>query len=135
MLGDGVYTYAYDNEGSLTSKTKTATGEHWTFGYDNANELTSVTDKSSTNTLLMQATYVYDAFGQRIEKDVWTSSTGTVVTRFGYDQGNVWVDLNGSNQLQYRRFFLDGVDQVFARIDSSGNAAWYLPDRMGSRAF
>jgi RHS repeat-associated protein len=132
LLGDGVYTYAYDNEGSLTSKTKTATGEHWTFGYDNANELTSVTDKSSTNTLLMQATYVYDAFGQRIEKDVWTSSTGTVVTRFGYDQGNVWVDLNGSNQLQYRRFFLDGVDQVFARIDSSGNAAWYLPDRMGS---
>jgi RHS repeat-associated protein len=31
-----------------------------------------------------------------------------------------------------RRFYLDGVDQVFARIDSSGNAAWYLPDRMGS---
>src|SRR5262249_34492844 len=48
LTGDGVYTYAYDNEGNLTSKTKTATGEHWTFGYDNANELTSVTDKSST---------------------------------------------------------------------------------------
>jgi hypothetical protein len=76
--------------------------------------------------------YVYDPFGQRIEKDVWTSSTGTVVTRFDYDQGNVWVDLNGSNQLQMRRLYLDGVDQVFARIDSSGNAAWYLPDRMGS---
>jgi RHS repeat-associated protein len=132
LTGDGVYTYAYDNEGNLTSKTKTATGERWTYGYDNANELTSVVDKSSAKVLLMQATYVYDAFGQRIEKDVWTSSTGTVVTRFGYENGNVWVDLNSSNQLQYRRFFLDGIDQVFARIDSSGNVAWYLPDRMGS---
>jgi YD repeat-containing protein len=89
MLGDGVYTYAYDNEGNLTSKTNVSTGENWTFGYDNIDHLTSVIDKSSTGTLLMQATYVYDPFGQRIEKDVWTSSTGTVVTRFGYDQGNV----------------------------------------------
>jgi RHS repeat-associated protein len=80
----------------------------------------------------MQATYVYDPVGQRIEKDVWDPTNGLVVRRFGYDQGNPWVVLDGNNVLQTRRFFLDGVNQLFARLDSSGNAAWYLPDRMGS---
>jgi RHS repeat-associated protein len=28
--------------------------------------------------------------------------------------------------------YLDTVDSVFARIDSSGNATWYLPDHLGS---
>src|SRR5262249_280120 len=38
-----------------------------------------------------------------------------------------------SNSLQTRRLYLDGVDQVFARITASGGAAaWYLPDRLGS---
>src|SRR5947209_14023582 len=41
-------------------------------------------------------------------------------------------DLNGSNQLQMWRLYLDGVDQLFARISSTGTAAWYLSDRVGS---
>src|SRR5581483_6230740 len=57
---------------------------------------------------------------------------GLTTSRFGYNGQNVWVDLNGSNQLQMRHFYVDGVDQIFARIDSSGNAAWYLTDHLGS---
>src|SRR5206468_4002394 len=45
---------------------------------------------------------------------------------------NVWGDLNGTNQLQMRRLYLDGVDSVFARTSSGGTAAWYLPDHLGS---
>src|SRR6516165_252074 len=60
------------------------------------------------------------------------TSVTTTVTRFAYDQGNVWADLYGSNQLQMRRLYLDTVDSVFARISSAGTAAWYLPDRLDS---
>jgi RHS repeat-associated protein len=89
-------------------------------------------EASPGGTLQMQATYVYDALRNRVEKDVWTTGAGLVVTRFAYDGQNVWADLNSSNQLQTRRLYLDGVDQVFARISSGGTAAWYLTDRQGS---
>jgi RHS repeat-associated protein len=130
---DGTWTYTYDNEGNLTKKTKGASAETWTYGYDNQNHLTSIQQRSTDGgTLLMQATYTYDAMGDRLEKDVWTQATGTVVTRFAYDQQNAFADLNSSNQLQMRRLYFNGVDQLFARINSSGTAAWYLTDRLGS---
>ena len=54
------------------------------------------------------------------------------MTRFAYDGSNVWADLNSSNALTMRRLYLDGVDQPFARVDSSNVAAWYLADHLGS---
>jgi RHS repeat-associated protein len=92
------------------------------------------------------ATYGYDVFGDRIEKDVWTHSSGTTTTtRFAYDlgdsspslnglgsAGSIWSDLNSSNGLLTRYIFGDAVDQMVARISSSGTAAWYLTDRLGS---
>jgi RHS repeat-associated protein len=91
-----------------------------------------VTDRSSQNgTVLMQATYSYDALRNRVEKDVAQGGT-TTVTRFGYDDaGNAWADLNGSNALQARRVFTDGTAQEVTRIVGT-IAAWYLPDREGS---
>ncbi len=134
LTNDGTWTYSYDNEGNLTKKSKGALAETWTFGYDSRNQMTSAEDRATDGgTLLTKATYTYDVFGNRLQKDVWTQSSGTTTTtRFGYDGLNVWVDMNGSNALQTRRLFLDGVDQVFARISSGGTAAWYLPDRLGS---
>lgn len=84
-------------------------------------------------TLLVLATYTYDIFGERIQTDVFTSQAGVVATtRFAFQDQNAFADLNGSNVLQMRRLYLDGVDQLFARITSSATAAWYLPDRLGS---
>jgi RHS repeat-associated protein len=133
LTNDGMWTYSYDNNGNMTKKSKGATAETWYFGYDNANRMTSaIQEQTDGGTLLMQATYVYDVLGNRIEKDVWTSSSGTVVTRFAYDGQNAFADLNSSNQFQMRWLYGDAVDQLFAREDSSGNVAWYLTDRLGS---
>jgi hypothetical protein len=95
---DGTWTYSYDNEGNITKKTKGTSAETWYYGYDNRNNhLTSaMQEQTDGGTLLMQATYVYDALGNRVEKDVWTSTGGLTVTRFGYDQGNVWADLTAA---------------------------------------
>src|SRR6266446_4455826 len=134
LTNDGTWTYTYDAEGNLTKKSKGASAETWTYGYDNENHMTwakdSATDGGSALTL---ATYVYDALGNRIEKDVWTQSSGTTtVTRFGYDGIEVWVDLTSSNALQTRYMHGDVVDELFARISSAGTPAWYLTDHLGS---
>jgi RHS repeat-associated protein len=134
MTNDGTWTYTYDQEGNLIKKSKGSNADTWTFGYDNLNHLLwakdSATDGGSVNTL---ATYVYDVFGNRIEKDVWTSTPGTTtVTRFAYDGKDLWADLNGSNALLTRYIHGDVVDQLFARISGGGTAAWYLTDRLGS---
>ncbi len=82
----------------------------------------------------MQATYVYDVFGNRIETDVKIGTGTTTITRFAYDGPNGWEDLDGnhSNALLMRRFYLSGVDQLFARVAAGGTTAWYLTDRQGS---
>jgi YD repeat-containing protein len=61
---DGTWTYSYDNEGNVTGKVR-ASGETWTFTYDNVNHMTSANDSTASVT----ATYIYDVFGNRIEKD------------------------------------------------------------------
>src|SRR5262249_36898761 len=131
---DGNWTYTYDNEGNLTKKTKGTSAETWTYTFDNINHLTGIQQRSTDGgTLLMQATYTYDPMGNRLEKDVWTQSSGaTTVTRFAYLDQNAFADLNSSNQLQTRRLYFNGVDRLFSRTNSSGTAGWYLTDRLGS---
>ncbi len=90
----------------------------------------------SNGTLIQSATFKYDVFGNRVEEDDYNASTQvTTVTKFAYDAaGNIWADLNSSNQLMDRRLFVDvnGQTQPFARIDSSGRVSWYLTDHLGS---
>jgi RHS repeat-associated protein len=134
VLNDGTWAYTYDNEGNVIKKSKGANAETWTYGYDNLNHLIwakdSATDGGSVLTL---ATYTYDALGNRIEKDVWTSSPGTTtVTRYAYDGQNVFAELDGTSTLQTRYLLGDLPNQYFARITVANGASWYLPDRLGS---
>ncbi len=151
LTNDGVYTYTYDNEGNLSKKSKGAADETWTFSYDQRNQLVGVDERATDGgTLLMRATYTYDVFGNRIQKDVWDGST-TTTTRYGVDgwkhpvdgfnqpyplkgleNFEVWAELDGSNALLMRRLFGDGIDQPLARIDGAGTASWYHQDRLGS---
>jgi RHS repeat-associated protein len=132
LTNDGSFTYTYDQEGNLTQKSKGSGLETWYYTYDNLNHLLTVRKTSDWTTNQVTVTYTYDVFGNRIEQDEWVNGTGLTVTRFAYDGQHLWADLNSSNSLLMRRLFLDGVDQPYARIDSSGNVAWYLADHLGS---
>ncbi len=151
LTNDGVNTYTYDNEGNLSKKSKGVADETWTFSYDQRNQLIGVDERATDGgTLLMRATYTYDVFGNRVQKDVWDGST-TTTTRYGVDgwkhpvdgfnqayplkgleNFDVWAELDGSNALVMRRLFGDGIDQPLARIDGAGTASWYHQDRLGS---
>ena len=136
LLSDGVWNYKYDAAGNTIWKTNISTGEYWAYSWNDANQLTVAADYQSNGTLIQSVTFQYDAFGNRVEEDVYNASTQvTTVTKFAYDAaGNIWADLNSSNQLVDRRLFVDvnGQTQPSARIDASNNVTWYLTDHLGS---
>ncbi len=155
LTNDGTWTYTYDLEGNLVKKTKGASAETWTYGYDNENHLVWAEDRATDGgTLIMRADYTYDVFGNRIETVVTGSGTGpqapkdvryaldgwkthldawdNPATFVGLENWDIWADLTSSNTLAMRYVHGDAVDQFFARVDGSGNVAWYLTDRLGS---
>jgi RHS repeat-associated protein len=142
---DGVWTYTFDAEGNLTKKSQGASSDTWVYTYDNRNQmLTAVESATDGGTAIQRVTYVYDALGNRIERDAWDGSTSTV-ERYGLDGwdtakpnpiGNenfdTWVDLDGSNVIVTRRMFGTGFDEVVAKQTAGGTVGWYIKDRQGS---
>jgi RHS repeat-associated protein len=132
LLSDGTWNYHYDAEGNLVSKVNIASGATWTYAYDLLNRITSAEEDDAGGHLIQRADFVYDVFGNRIDDKV-TTPQGTTDTRASYDdQGNAIADLNAQNQITTRRLYLDGVDQLFARVGAAGDVAWYLTDQQGS---
>jgi RHS repeat-associated protein len=132
MLTDPTWTYYYDKNGNMVGQlTGGNTGTMGYYGYDNRNRLLSALQAKSSGPL-MQATYVYDAMGFRLEKDVWTPGSGTATTRSTYDGPQVWADLSVTNTLQTRYVLGDRVSELLAWITSGGAASWPLVDRLRS---
>jgi RHS repeat-associated protein len=129
LSSDGTWSYTYDSEGNLTTKVNAA-GTSWTYQYDDANQLVQAQEMVNGQPAAT-VLYQYDVFGNRIAETA-TQGGQTTTTKFAYDGQNVWADLDSSGMLQMRRFYLEGVDQMFARLAPDGAPAWYLPDRLGS---
>jgi RHS repeat-associated protein len=129
------YTYTYDSEGNLTAKTETGTGNVTTYSYDYRNRMTGVTEKNSGGSVIMQATYTYDALNRRIGTKVDADGAGAgsaVQTWMVYDNRNIYADFNGSGNVTVRYLSGPALDALIARTDSGGTTAWYLPDQLGS---
>jgi RHS repeat-associated protein len=112
-----------------------ANRQTWPYGYDNKNELIWVEQRATDGgTLEQRVTYSYDALGNRIQRTVDPDGDGDVdeTDRFGVDNGNVWVVMDGSNNFGSRRLFGPDVDQVMARVTNGGTVAWYLTDYQNS---
>ena|GEM_PF-901938 len=136
ITSDGTWNYTYDAEGNRTKKVNIATGVSWTYSYDNANHLTGAKELGSDGvTVVETVSFSYDAEGNRIEERITPggSNPTTTTLRFAVDDSqNVWADLNANNGLQTRYLQGDVVDQILARIGSTGTVAWYLTDNLDS---
>ncbi len=89
LLEDDAYSYVYDANGNLVTKTDKATGDVTTYTWDSLDRLIQITFPDTTT-----ATYAYDAFGRRIEKNV----NGTV-TRYLYDGWDILAEFDGTGTL------------------------------------
>ncbi len=135
MTASPGYTYTYDAEGNTSAKTETATGKVTTYSYDHRNRLTGVTQKNSGGSVIMQATYTYDALGRRIKTDVDADGAGggsATVTWSMYDGHNTYADFNSGGTLTMRYLHGLAIDELYARMDSGGTSAWYLTDHLGT---
>jgi RHS repeat-associated protein len=129
LLNDGTWTYTYDNMGELTQKSNGS--ETWNYVYNNAGQMVSATE---TGTALRSETDSYDAEGNPVQVEQNSIPGIDLVTQFTYDGTNQYASANlfGLGGTWSRQFYLPAPDQLLARIDASGTAAWYLTDRQGS---
>ncbi len=72
--------------------------------------------------------------GNRLQEIIDADGGGpnpATTTKFAFEAGNAWADLDNAANLTTRRLYLDAVDALFARIDGS-TINFYLGDRLGS---
>src|SRR5262249_33940072 len=85
MSTDGTWTYTYDAEGNVTKKSKGTSSDTWVYTYDHRDQmLTAAFSATDGGTVTKRVTYVYDALGNRLERDAWDGTT-TTTERYGYD--------------------------------------------------
>jgi YD repeat-containing protein len=65
LLSDGTWTYSYDPDGNMIGKVDAA-GDKWAYTYDARDEMTGAAEYDPSGNLVLQATYAYDALGNRI---------------------------------------------------------------------
>jgi RHS repeat-associated protein len=126
LTGDGTFTYVYDNEGNLLSKTRLSDSQQWTFTWDFRNRLTQAVVKTGAGVTVANDVFTYDVEDQRIGK----STNGTQTWTF-YKDHNPYADFNGSGTLVYRYLYGKGLDQLLGRDDGTASK-WYLTDNIGS---
>ncbi len=124
LLEDAQFTCTYDANGNLASKTSKATGATTTYTYDAENRLTRV------QTPTLTALYRYDPLGRRIAKEVTQAGTSTI-TRFIYDNEDILLELDGSNQVLARYTHRPGIDEPLIML-RQGQAFFYHADGLGS---
>ncbi|MCH8990512.1 MAG: DUF2163 domain-containing protein, partial [Acidobacteria bacterium] len=113
LLDDEDFTYIYDANGNLETKTDKFTSAVTTYGYDAENRLIQIDFPDLTF-----AAYRYDGLGRRIEKNV-----NGVITRYLYDAEDILLEYDGTNTLLARYTHGPGIDDplVMERdLDASG---------------
>jgi RHS repeat-associated protein len=143
LTADGTYTFGYDAEGNMTSKTRVSDGENWAYTWDDRNRLTQVVEKTSGGVTMTNDVFTYDVENRRIGKSVINGTQ----TWYGYDPSlpstsgrgdggeegaaNIYADFNGSGSLTMRYLTGKALDSLYARFDGT-NTGWYLDDKLGS---
>jgi RHS repeat-associated protein len=123
-------TYAYDNDGNLTSAgTGTATT---TYVYDYSNRLIALLLNGATST-----TYGYDAFGARVYQIASTTATSTYPFKFFSIASTTRGSTNFATSTEYvfnGDMLLATVDQAFKNGTATGTARtrYVHPDHLGS---
>ena len=142
LTSDGVYNYAYDDEGNLAERTRISDGSKTVYTWDHRNRLMQVTFEDDLGVAIGIVSYVYDAFDRRIATQVDADASGTAEssTHYVYDGDALvqeYVDADGPSgggaaSLAHRFLHGPGVDDVLAQEDAAGEVLWSLTDHQGS---
>ena len=121
LLEDDDFTYSYDANGILTTKTAKSGGAVTTYTYNAQDELTRIDLPGGSIAL-----YAYDALGRRIQKDVDGS-----VTAYLYDGEDILLEFDTAGTLAARYGHGDRTDQPLV-LERGGQSYHYHSDHLGS---
>lgn len=124
LTEDGNFTYQYDANGNQTRKTNKATGEITTYEYTAENQLVLVV-RGDTRVINR-----YDGLGRRVEKEITQAGT-TKVARFIFDNEDILLELDGSNNITARYTHGPGIDEPLV-MEKGGASFFYHADGLGS---
>ena len=121
LTEDDDFTYTYDANGNLETKTDKITLAVTSYNYNAQDQLTGIDFPDLTT-----ASYRYDGFRRRIEKNV-----AGVITRYVYDGEDIVMEFDGANTLAARYSHGDGRDQPLS-TERGGQSFFYQADHQGS---
>lgn len=121
LLGDDQFSYTYDANGNLTSKTDLVSLDTTTYSYDAQNQLVRIDFPGGAF-----VEYAYDALGRRIQK-----TDGTIATKYVYDGEDIVLEFDGADALQASYTHGDRRDQPLL-MDRGGQTFFYHADHLGS---
>ncbi|HQR05264.1 MAG TPA: putative Ig domain-containing protein [Gemmatales bacterium] len=127
LKSDGLFSYSYDKEGNLKTKTEIASGKVTTYTWDYRNRLTKVEERNTSGLLLYVSEYAYDPTGRRILQKTNIQSLYTI-----YNRDDAWVDVGGNGVVSARYLFGSGYIVNIARWQPGKGTAWYLTDHLGT---
>ena len=122
LLEDDQFTYTYDNNGNLATKTDKNTSDLTTYQWDAQDQLIQIDRPDSTT-----VTYKYDGLGRRIEKNV-----AGAVTRYVYDGEDILLEYDGTNTFVARYSHGDQVDQPLVLQKAGAGFFYYHGNHQGS---
>ncbi len=120
LLEDDSYTYSYDLNGNLTSKTSKLDGHLTRYTWDSQDRLVRVELPGT------MAEYVYDPLGRRIQKTV-----NGVVTTYLNDGEDIVTELDASGVVLTTFVHGPGIDEPLT-MTRSGRTYFYHRDGLGS---
>ncbi len=122
LMEDDSYTYTYDDNGNLETKTDKGTSAVTTYHWDAQDQLIQIDRPDSTT-----VTYKYDGLGRRIEKDVAGS-----ITRYVYDGADILLEFDGTNTFVARYSHGQQVDQPLVLQKAGIGHVYYHSNHQGS---
>ncbi len=124
LITNGDFTYAFNADGQLSTRTNVVSGESTTFTYDSMGRLQRV-DLPDGRVV----TYVLDGYGRRLSKIV-----DDVVEHFIYDEGQRIIgELDASGTLIRRYLYATRPNVPDVVLDLAGGHTWrVVHDHLGS---
>ncbi len=125
------FSYTYDADGNVATRTQSSTGSVWTYNWSSDNRLLSASTSLygiPSNTV----SFDYDALGEPVVK---RGSTGQVTRVTLYDGGQILADLDSSGHREAEYVYDAGTDAPYAMLtgtDTVSAVRYYAQDDLGN---
>jgi RHS repeat-associated protein len=117
------YQLAYDSNGNLTTKQNTSEpNDKTTYTWDSSNRLTQIqqTTGAAGNTQAIQASFLYDSYGRRIQSSITRGTNPPDTVQYLYEGAQALGEIRNGN-LSHRLLTGLSLDETIARIAVSAN--------------